>query len=80
MAIMAKQNYNLSLNEEKVAEIKVWLDKRGLTFSGYIDSVIEEQLAAMVLYGDVGSKVTVLGLIKIFKKMVVNLNESKKNT
>jgi len=77
---MAKQNYNLSLDSEKVAEIKVWLEKKGLTFSGYIDSLIEEQLTAMKLYGDMNSPVTILGLIKIFKKMVVNLNESKKKT
>jgi hypothetical protein len=73
-----KKNYTISLDEEKVDEIKVWLDKHNLTFSGYLNSLIEEQLSAMVLYGDVGSKVTVLGVMKIFKKMVGNLNESKK--
>ena len=77
---MAKRNYTLSLNEEKVDQVKVWLDKQGLTFSGYIDSLIEEQLAAMVLYGDLREKPTVLNLMKVFKKMVGNLNEAKKQT
>ena len=75
---MEKQKYTLYLNSEKVDEVKVWLDKKGLTFSGYIDSLIEEQLAAMVLYGDLDGKPTVLNLMKVFKRMVGNLNESKK--
>jgi len=75
---MNKQMYSLTLDKEKVEEIKVWLDKRGLTFSGYINSLIEEQLSAMILYGDLDGKPTVLNLMKVFKKMVGNLKESKK--
>ena len=73
-----KKNYTISLDEEKVDEIKVWLDKHNLSFSGYLNSLIEEQLSAMVLYGDIKSPVTVLGVMKVFKKMVGNLNETKK--
>ena len=76
--VIMKKVYSLNLDEDKVEEIKVWLEKHNLTFSGYMNSLLEEQLSAMVLYGDVGSKVTVLNLMKIFKKMVGNLNESKK--
>ena len=73
-----KKNYTISLDEEKVDEIKVWLDKHNLSFSGYLNSLIEEQLSAMVLYGDIKSPVTVLGVMKVFKKMVGNLNETQK--
>ena len=73
-----KKNYTISLDEEKVDEIKVWLDKHNLSFSGYLNSLIEEQLSEMVLYGDKKSPVTVLGVMKVFKKMVGNLNETKK--
>jgi len=77
-AIM-KKSYTITLDEEKVDEIRVWLEKKGLSFSGYLNSLIEEQLKAMKLYGDVDSPVTILKLMKMFKKMVGNLNESKKS-
>ncbi|MEI7480426.1 MAG: hypothetical protein WCJ59_02250 [bacterium] len=73
-----KKNYTISLDEEKVDEIKLWLDKRSLTFSGYLNSLIEEQLSAMKLYGDGNEKVTFMKLMKLAAKMVGNLNESKK--
>jgi len=79
METMTRQNYNVSLHKEKVDEIKVWLEKRSLTFSGYLDSLIEEQLEAMKLYGDGNEKITVMKFIKLAAKMVGNLNESKKH-
>lgn len=75
-----KKSYTITLDEDKVDEIKEWLDKKGLTFSAYLNSLIEEQLKAMKLYGDIDSPVTVLGVMKIFKKMVGNLNEAKKKS
>jgi len=73
-----KKSYTITLDEEKVEEIRIWLEEKGLSFSGYLNSLIDEQLKAMKLYGDVDSPVTVLGVMKVFKKMVGNLNESKK--
>lgn len=73
-----KKNYTISLDEERVDEIRVWLEKRGLSFSGYLNSLIEEQLGAMKLYGDDNEKVSFIKLMKMASKMVGNLNESKK--
>ena len=39
-AIM-KKSYTITLDEEKVDEIRVWLEKKGLSFSGYLNSLIE---------------------------------------
>jgi len=74
-----KKVYSINLDEDKVEEIRAWLEKKGLSFSGYMNSLIEEQLKAMKLYGDMDSPVTILKLMKTFKKMVGNLNESKKS-
>jgi hypothetical protein len=75
-----KKVYSINLDEEKVEEIKVWLDKRGLSFSSYLNSLIEEQLEAMKIYGDGNEKVTIMKFIKMAAKMVGNLNEAKKQT
>jgi hypothetical protein len=71
-----KKNYTVSLDEEKVDELKGWLEKRHLTFSGYLNSLIEEQMLAVREFapdGDV-KKVTASKLFKLASKMVKNLN------
>jgi len=75
-----KKVYSINLDEDKVEEIRKWLEPKGLSFSGYINSLIEEQLGAMELYGDGKEKVTVMKFIKLAAKMVKNLNESKKKS
>lgn len=75
-----KKNYTVSLDEEKVDSLKVWLDQRGLTFSGYLNSLIDEQTNAIEIFSLSGEqkKVTTVQLIKMAGKMVKKLNESKK--
>jgi hypothetical protein len=75
-----KKVYSINLDEDKVEEIRKWLEPKGLSLSGYINSLVEEQLEAMKLYGDGKEKVTVMKFIKLAAKMVKNLNESKKST
>jgi hypothetical protein len=77
-----KKNYTVSLDEDKVEEMKGWLETRGLTFSGYLNSLIDEQMAAVKTFAVEGggvSKVTAGKLLKMATKMVRSLNaEAKK--
>lgn len=75
-----KKNYTISLDEEKVDSLKVWLDQRGLSFSGYLNSVIDEQITAIDIFSLSGEqkKVSTVQLLKMAGKMVKKLNESKK--
>ena len=75
-----KKIYSISLDEEKVDSLKVWLNQRGLTFSGYLNSLIDEQISTIELFSPSGGqkKVSTVQLIKMAGKMVKKLNESKK--
>ena len=75
-----KKRYDVSLNEEKVDELKKWLDKRGLTFSGYLSLLIDEQVEAVKLFAPDGNlkKVTVSKFGKLAFNMVKKLNASIK--
>lgn len=42
-----KKHYDITLEEEKVEALKVWLKKNGLTFSGYLEILIGENLEAL---------------------------------
>lgn len=75
-----KKTYTITLDEEKVDSLKVWLETRGLSFSGYLNSLIDEQITAIELFSSSGGqkKVSTVQLIKMAGKMVKKLNESKK--
>lgn len=77
---MKKKTYAITLDEDKVEPFKEWLKKRGLTFSGYLNSVIDEQVAAIEMISSLeGKKVTSSTMLKMAGKMVAKLNkESKK--
>lgn len=73
-----KTNYTITLDKEKVDELKVWLKKRGVaSFSGYINTLIDEQLAAIKLFAPDGdtSKVTTRMLLTMAGKMVKELKK-----
>ena len=68
-----KTNYTISLDKEKVEELKVWLEKRGVaSFSGYINTIIDEQIEAIKLFAPDGdtSRVTTKTLLNMASKMV----------
>lgn len=73
-----KTNYTICLDKEKVQELKLWLEKRGVaSFSGYINTLIDEQLEAIKLYAPDGdtSKVTTKTLLNMASKMVKELKK-----
>lgn len=75
-----KTNYTISLDKEKVDLIKVWLEKRGLSFSGYINSMIDEQIEAIELFSPLdGKKATTSNLLKMASQMALKLNKEMKN-
>lgn len=75
-----KQRYQLSLDKEKVEGIKVWLKSRGLTFSGYINSLIDEQLNAIKVYKkyEKHGEVTASSFFKMAGDMVEKLAKEVK--
>lgn len=76
-----KKTYTITLDEEKVDALKVWLEKNGQTFSGYLNTLIDENLQALAKFAPDGdnSKVSFLTLLSIAGKMTKELKkESKK--
>lgn len=75
-----KKHYDITLDEEKVEELKVWLNEKGLSFSGYLNSLIDEQITAIELFSPPGGKkkVTAGQLFKMAGEMVKKLNDSNK--
>lgn len=67
-----KTKYTITLDKDKVDEIKIWLDKRGVSFSGYLNTLIDEQIEAIKLFAPDGdtSRVTTKTLLNMAAKMV----------
>ena len=42
-----KKTYTITLDEDKVDALKIWLHKNGQTFSGYLNIMIGETLQAL---------------------------------
>jgi hypothetical protein len=76
-----RKNYTLSLDKERVEKLQPWLEKKGLTFSGYVDSLIEESMIAVEKFKvpeDI-TKMKVRDFLFIAKRMMGDLkNEAKK--
>lgn len=52
-----KKHYTLTLDDEKVDELKTYLERNGQTLSGYLNLMIEENLQVLKLYAPKGDKV-----------------------
>jgi len=53
-----KKRFNVTLDQEKVEELQVWLEKKHLSLSGYLNAIVCEQTAVVKMLGvpvDVGS-------------------------
>lgn len=75
-----RKNYMLSLDEEKAEELKGWLEPKGLTFSGYINSLVCEQLATIREFkipADT-SEMKLADYARLFQKMAVSLSREVK--
>ena len=73
-----KKHYDVTLDDDKVEELKTWLKKRGVSsFSGYLNTLIDEQLEAIKLFAPDGdtSKVTTKTLLNMATKMVKELKK-----
>lgn len=73
-----KKHYDITLDKEKVDELKAWLEKRGVSsFSGYVNTLIDEQLEAIKLFAPNGdtSKVTTRMLLTMASKMVKEIKK-----
>ena len=70
-----KKNYQLSLDQEKVDELRAWLAPKGLTFSGYVNSLICEQMDAVRKFKIPAnvSEMKLAEFAKMFQKMAVSL-------
>lgn len=75
-----KALFTVSLDKEKVEEIKGWLNKRGLTFSGYLNALIDEQLNAIALFSSLEKKkISGSTVIKMAGNMAKLLAKEAKN-
>lgn len=70
-----KKNYTVSLDVEKVEELKVWLEPKAISFSGYLNSLLSEQMEAVRKF-DIPADVSGMRLEEfagMFQKMAVSL-------
>lgn len=75
-----KTTYSITLDGDKVDRLKEWLSKRGLSFSGYINSMIDEQIEAIELFTPLeGKKATTSNLLKMASQMALKLNKEFKH-
>jgi hypothetical protein len=68
-----KKNFTVSLDDEKVALIKPWLEKKGLSFSGFLNSAVDEMAEGIVkmnLPDDV-SEMSIGDFMQAFSRLVV---------
>lgn len=79
MGIMKKQ-YTITLDEDKVDELKPWLEKNGQTFSGYLNVVIGESLEALKMFAPKGdkTKLSIFTLLGMAGKMTKELKKEIK--
>jgi hypothetical protein len=71
-----KKRYTITLDEEKVAELKDWLAGKHISFSGYFNTILCEQLAAVKFLGlpaDVGS-MSFSDVMGLFSRMAKGLS------
>ena len=74
-----KKTYSMTLDEEKVDALKIWLDKNGQTFSGYINSMIGETLQALDDFVvDGNEKISFFKLLSMAGKMTKTLKREMK--
>lgn len=72
-----KKNYTISLDKEAVDAVKPFLDKKGLSFSGFLNQAVVEYAAALQnlnLPDDVG-KTTITDFMAMFSRMVKGLKK-----
>jgi hypothetical protein len=75
-----KKNYTVSLDKEVVEIIQPYLEKQGMTFSGFLNQAAVEYLGALQslnLPDDV-SKMPLGEFVTMFSRMIRGMKEKKK--
>lgn len=73
-----KKHYDVTLDEEKVDELKVWLAKNGQTFSGYLNTTIGETLQVLDDFVvDGNEKISFFKLLSMAGKMTKTLKKGE---
>lgn len=73
-----KKYYTMTLDEEKVERLREWLEIKGLSLSGYFNSMIDEQVTALEMVSDL-KKVTTSNLLKVAGRMAKELTKELKD-
>jgi hypothetical protein len=73
-----KEKYTITLDKEKVDALKPWLEKNGQTFSGYLNTTIEETLQALDEFAPKGAKISFYKLLSMAGKMTKTLKKEMK--
>ena len=75
-----KKLYTVNLDEDKVDELKEWLELNGQTFSGYLNILIAENLEALKKFAPKGDKMrlSIFTLLGIAGKMTSELKRELK--
>lgn len=76
-----KKNYTLYLDEEKFDKLREWLNLKGLSISGYFNSMIDEQIIAIDVFSELTEKkkVKTSDLLKVAGRMVKELSKELKD-
>lgn len=75
-----KKRYNVMLDEEAVKIVQAWLKPKGIAFSGYINSLLVENVEAIKVLEDVNDlkDVSIGQLTRIYANMATEIEKSKK--
>lgn len=72
-----KKVYSVNLDEEAVEYVRPYLEKKGVSFSGFLNQAVVEYAAALKganLPDDVG-KMTITDLMAMFSRMVKGMKK-----
>lgn len=69
---MAKKRYNVFLDEDAVEFVRPFLEKKGLSFSGFLDEAVKEYAAAIksMNFPDDISKLTLADFVGMLSRMM----------
>jgi hypothetical protein len=77
--VIMKKTFHLSLDQEAVEALQAWLVPKGLTFSGYINSLINENLEAIKVVDNIDDlkDLKIGDMMKLFAGMAEGFKKSK---
>lgn len=72
-----KDKFTMTLDGEKVERLRVWLELKGLSLSGYVNSMIDEQLNSIEMFSEITDKqkVKTSDLLKVAGRMAKELTK-----